>query len=116
MRVRFLTLVITIAMISSVGGTSVLARPATDPKTPAEEAKTSPNSIPAAKDKPNKLEGDLRKLVSDAKAGKVAPRAQQFPNTKRNNLSTGAKIGIVAAIAGVIFALVVISKLNSDDD
>ena len=114
MRVKLLSLAIAIAVISSVGGTSVFARPATDPKTPAEEAKASPNSIPALKDKTTKLEGDLRKLVSDAKAGKVAPRAQQFPNTKRNNLSTGAKIGIAAAIGGLIFALIVIHQVNSD--
>lgn len=118
MRVKLLSLAIAIAMLSSVGGTSIFARPATDPKIP-EEAKASPNSVPAGKDRAAsnvKLEGDLRKLVTDAKAGKVAPRAQQFPNTKRNNLSTGAKIGIVAAIGGLIFALIVISKLNSDDD
>ena len=113
MKPRFLSLAIAIAMISTVGGTSVFARPANDPKTPAEEARVSPNSIPAAKDSP-KLEGDLRKLVADAKAGKVAPRTQQFPNTRRNNLSTGAKIGIVAAIGGLIFALIVIHQVNSD--
>lgn len=119
MKVKFLSLVIMMAMLSSVGGISVFARPATDPKSVVEGPKASPNSIPPAKEQApgaGKLKGDMLKLVGDAKAGKVAPRTQQFPNTKRNNLSTGAKIGIAAAIGGLIFALIVISKLNSDDD
>ena len=118
MKARFLSLLVAIAMILSFSGVSVFARPATDPKSVVEDAKTSPNSIPPAKEQPgaSKLKGDMQKLISDAKAGKVAPRVQQFPNTRRNNLSTGAKIGIAAAIGGLIFALIIISKLNSDDD
>jgi hypothetical protein len=117
MKAKFLSLVITIAMILSVGGVSVFGRSATDPKTAVEDAKTLPNSTAPAKEKApgtNKLKGDMLKLVADAKAGKVAPRAQHFPNTKRNNLSTGAKIGIAAAIGGLIFALIIIHQVNSD--
>jgi len=53
--------------------------------------------------------------VDDAKAGKVAPRSgPQLPRSQRNNLSTGAKIGIVAAIAGVIFVLIVVHQVTND--
>ena len=86
---------------------------------PPKKPELCPTRFPPEKIGPGrklKLEGDLRKLVADAKAGKVAPRTQQFLNTRRNNLSTGARIGIAAAIGGLIFALIVISKLNSDDD
>ncbi len=115
MRIRVLSLAIAIALISGVSGTSAFARSATEPA--VDDAKTSPNSTAPAKEKApstNKLKGDMLKLVADAKAGKVAPRPQQFPNTKRNNLSTGAKIGIAAAIGGLIFALIVIHQVNSD--
>lgn len=117
MRTRFLSLAIAIALISSVSGTAAFARSATEPKSAGDDVKTSPNPIPPAAEKApntNKLKGDMQKLIADAKAGKVAPRAQQFPNTKRNNLSTGAKIGIAAAIGGLIFALIVIHKVTED--
>jgi len=114
LRPVFLALVM---VTSSVVATPVFARSVTEPKAPVEKAKASTGSAPAAKDQaaPNaKLKGDMQKLLTDAKAGKVAPRAQQFPNTRRNNLSTGAKIGIIAAIAGVIFVLIVLHQVNSD--
>jgi hypothetical protein len=117
MKAKSLSLVVTIAMILSLGGAAVFARPTTDPKSVEDDTKTSPNPITRAGEKTpstNKLKGDMLKLVADAKAGKVAPRVQQFPNTKRNNLSTGAKIGIAAAIGGLIFALIVIHQVNSD--
>ena len=56
----------------------------------------------------------MLKLVAAAKAGKVAPRPQQFPNTRKNNLSTGAKIGIAAAIGGAIFLIIVFHELSKD--
>jgi hypothetical protein len=62
-----------------------------------------------------KLRGDVLKLVSDAKAGKLKVPAQQFPPpTHRNNLSTGAKIGIIAAIGGAIFLIWMLHSINSD--
>ena len=117
MKIRIFSLAIAIALISSVSGVSVFARSATEPKSAVEDVKTLPNPDPPAREKApstNKLKGDMLKLVADAKAGKVAPRTQQFPNTRRNNLSTGAKIGIAAAIGGLIFALIVIHQVNSD--
>ena len=117
MRIRLASLVVAVAMISTLGGTSVFAHPVSDAKITVGETNTSSKAAPSAKDetKPGeKLKVDVLKLVADAKAGKVAPRQSQFPNTKRNNLSTGAKIGIAAAIGGVIFLIIVLHKLNSD--
>jgi hypothetical protein len=114
---RLLSLVIGMSLITAVWGASVVCR-ASDHVAPTPDAvKTVPNPAPVAKEKekPNpKLKGDMEKLLSDAKAGKVAPRAQQTNYPKRNNLSTGAKIGIIAAIAGGIFAIWVIHTVNSD--
>jgi hypothetical protein len=56
----------------------------------------------------------MEKLVADAKAGKVAPAPQQFPPATRNNLSTAAKIGIVAAIGAGIFLIVMFHQLSKD--
>lgn len=57
----------------------------------------------------------MLKLVADAKSGKVAPHsAPQFPRSQRNNLSTGAKIGIVAAIGGAIFLIIMFHELSKD--
>lgn len=120
MRGRLLSIAILVAMISTVSGTSVFARPAGDSRPSGEEAKVSPDKTASTKEKgietklETKLKGDMQKLLADAKAGKVAPRPQQLPNGGRHNLSTGAKIGIIAAIAGAIFAIIVIHQVNSD--
>jgi len=67
-----------------------------------EPAATKP-SQPTTKIQPNeKLKADMAKLVADTKAGKVKMPVQQFPPPYRNNLSKGAKIAIVAGIAGAI--------------
>src|ERR1700686_2083547 len=100
MRIKLVSLAVVVAMISSFGGTAVFANAVSDPKTPAAETETSSKSAPSAKieTKPDeKLKVDVLKLVADAKAGKVAPSSgPQFPRSKRNNLSTAGKIGIVA--------------------
>jgi hypothetical protein len=88
----------------------------------ADGTKTSkPTSAPeirAASEKGSqpgaKLKKDMEKLVADAKAGKVAPAPQQFPPATRNNLSTAAKIGIVAAIGAGIFLIVMFHQLSKD--
>jgi hypothetical protein len=61
-----------------------------------------------------KLKRDMEKLLADAKAGRVAPRQQQFPRAAKNNLSTTAKIGIIAAIGGAITLIVVFHELSKD--
>jgi hypothetical protein len=53
--------------------------------------------------------------VADAKNPRAKVPAPQFPQpTSRNNLSTGAKIGIIAAIGGAIFLIWMLAVLNSD--
>ena len=117
MRARLLSIVMSLALISTIGGTSVVARTALESTLSGEESKTSSGKASSEKGKAAenaRLKADMHKLLADAKAGKVAPRPQQLPNGGRHNLSTGAKIGIVAAIAGVIFAIIVIHQVNSD--
>ena len=116
MKLKPASLIIAV-LISSLACTSVFARQVTEPRLRDEETKSSPELAAAAQDKaaPNtKLKGDMEKLLADAKAGKVAPRPQQLPNGGRHNLGTAAKIGIVAAIAGIIFAIVAIHQINDD--
>ncbi len=115
MKARLLSFTIVAVMIFGVGGNTVFADTGSDPKT---RVGGKPNSPPSTKNETKsdeKLRTDILKLVADAKAGKVAPHSgPQLPRGGRNNLSTGAKIGIVAAIAGVIVVLVIVHKLNSD--
>jgi hypothetical protein len=98
-------------MICCLCGTSVFGKTGSEPSAKSESALTS-------EAKPNeKLKRDVLKLVADTRAGKIAPaRPSQFKPTHRNNLSTGAKIGIVAAIGGAIFLIIMFRALNSDND
>src|SRR5687767_14627372 len=107
---KSISLATVIALLCCFCGISVYAN-GTDPKavpvrvTPAEKSQAQ-----------EKLKADVTKLVADAKAGKLKVPAQQFPQPKRNNLSTGAKIGIIAAIAGIIVAIVILNHVTSDND
>lgn len=117
MRVKLLSIALVMAIISTIGGTPVFASGANDYRPSGEETRASPGSASTAKEKAGrnaKLKGDMQKLLADAKAGKVAPRPQQLPNGGRHNLGTAAKIGIAAAIAGIIFAIIVIHQVNDD--
>src|SRR6266545_4515519 len=101
MRIRLASMVVVVAVVFSLGGHSVFAHPVSDPKTPVGETGTSSKSSGSTRNDARtdeKLRGDMLKLVAEVKAGKVAPRVPQFPRSQRNNLSTGAKIGIAAAI------------------
>ncbi len=64
-----------------------------------------------------KLRAEIFKLVGDAKAGSnvvTFPRPQiQAP--QKNNLSTGAKIGIAVAVAAAVVAVILISKRCSNE-
>ena len=92
----------------------VVANGKTEPET---KAITTSAPVPAATDvkRNEKLRADVQRLVSDAKAGKLKVPAQQFPApTQRNNMSTGAKIAIVAIIAGTVFLIFMFHAINSD--
>jgi len=100
-----------VALMCCFCGVSVYAN-GTDPRVPTVKAATPAEKSQAQE----KLKADMTKLVADAKAGKLKMPAQSFPQPKRNNLSTGAKIGIIAAIAGAIVAIVILNHVTSDND
>lgn len=97
---RMVSIATTVAMLCCFCGVAAYAKGEPESKEPA----ASKPAQPTAKTQPNeKLKADLGKLVAETKAGKrsVIP-ATQFPPPYRNNLSKGAKIAIVAGIAGAI--------------
>ena len=100
-----------VALLCCLVGTSTYARSSSDPKEPKVKSETPAEKTQAQE----KLKADVTKLVSDAKAGKLKVPAQTFPQPTRNNLSTGAKIGIIAAIAGTIVLIAVIVHVTSDN-
>jgi hypothetical protein len=114
---RITSVLLASLLILSLGVVSVYGKTASDSTPPPKNPETSAESARStAESKRNeKVRADMAKLVSDAKAGKVAPKPQHLPTT-RNNLSTGAKIGIAAAIGGAIFLIIMLRALNSDDD
>lgn len=89
-------------LICCLTGTSTYARSSSDPKEPKVKSETAAEKTQAQE----KLKADVTKLVADAKAGKLKMPAQHFPQTKRNNLSKGAKIAIGAGIAAAVIFIV----------
>ncbi len=109
---KLVSLASVFALASCFCATSAYARTGSDPKE-AEVKSATPAEKTEAQEK---LKADVTKLVADAKAGKLKMPVQSFPQPKRNNLSTGAKIGIIAAIAGAIVAIVILNHVTSDND
>jgi hypothetical protein len=95
---KLVSLATVVALVGCFCATSAYARTGSDPKEPEVKSATPAEKTQAQE----KLKADVTKLVADAKAGKLKVPAQHFPQPKRNNLSTGAKIAIVAGIAGAI--------------
>jgi len=111
---RLMTLPLVLALALFVCSTSVFAdgSKASEPGTSPEVRETSAKGVSKAN---AKLKTDMEKLLTDAKAGKVAPRPQQFPQTGRNNLSKTTKIAIlVAAIGSAIFVGILLHDLSKD--
>ena len=102
-----LVLTLSVCSVSALADSTKTSKPASAPeiKAVSEKAPSKPGA---------KLKKEMEKLVADAKAGKVAPAPQQFPPATRNNLSTAAKIGIVAAIGAGIFLIVMFHQLSKD--
>jgi hypothetical protein len=107
---KVVSLVVAVTLLCCLYGTSTYAKSGSDPKEPEVKSATPAEKSQAQE----KLKADVTKLVADAKAGKLKVPAQQFPQPKRNNLSTGAKIGIIAAIGGAIVLIAILVRLNSD--
>ena len=117
MKRKLLSLITAIAIISTLSASSAFARAVNTSVPAGDDAATSgvPARSATAKVDPNpRLKSDMQKLVSDAKAGKVAPRPQQLPGTNRSNLATAAKIGIIVGIAGIVIAIIAIHQANND--
>ena len=111
---KFASLVLVIALVSTLGSSSAFANSPTKPDAKRNvadvpgETKTSDNNKVQSNEK---LKADMAKLVADAKAGKVAPTERpQIRPAKSNNLSKGAKIAIGVGIAVAVVAVVLIAK------
>jgi len=108
---KLISLATVVALVCCFCGISAYARSGSDPKEPIENPATPAEKSQAQE----KLKADVTKLVADAKAGKLKVPAQQFPQPKRNNLSTGAKIGIIAGIGAAVFLIWLLVTLSDDD-
>ena len=96
---RLVSFATVVTLFCCFTGIAAYAKDGSETKEPA----AAQPSKPIEKAQPNeKLKADVAKLVADAKAGKLKVPVQHFPQPKRNNLSTGAKIAIIAGIAGAI--------------
>lgn len=105
---RLVPVALAIALACSVCGKTASATPSD----PAEKVKASDSSTASTDGKKqarsgDKLRQDVLKMVAEAKAGKSTIPSPQT-QTKRNNLSKGAMIAIVAGIAAVIVVLIVV--------
>ena len=107
---KLVSLATVVALVCCFCATSVYAN-GTDPRVPPGKTVTPAEKSQAQE----KLKADMTKLVADAKAGKLRMPAQSFPQPKRNNLSTGAKIGIIAGIGAAIVLIWVLVTLADDD-
>lgn len=102
---RCASLALTLALIWTLGGTSVLADSTRTDKKVADPSTSTGKVAP-----PNeKLRAGITKLLADAKAGKgtLAPSSQQQP-AKSNGLSKGKKIALGVGIAVVVVAVIVV--------
>lgn len=101
---------VVIALVCTLGGISAFANTPSDPEVKLK-AETSSTSTDASKKEaqPNAgLKTGMDKLITEAKAGKVAPAARpQIQPAKSNSLSKGAKIAIGVGIAVLVIALIV---------
>lgn len=107
---KFASLMLAIALVCTVGGTSASANTTSEPDSKSKMATSSePGTAAGKEENPNeKLRADVRKLVADARAGKVAPATRSHIQPARsNNLSTKAKVAIGVGIAVIVLALIV---------
>jgi hypothetical protein len=105
---RIASLTLVTLLVFTFCRTSAYARTSSgDEVKPAENTATGD----AANKQVNaKLRTDILKLVADVKAGKVAPIPKPQQPRNSNNLSKGAKIGIVVGVAVAVIAIIVIVK------
>jgi hypothetical protein len=108
--IKFTSVTLVAALVVVLCGTSAFANNSSHPD---EKTDTSnvPSRVPVTKEvKTNEqLKNNMLKLVSDAKAGKVAmaPKSQIQP-AKSNNWSKGTKIAVGVGIAAAVIAVILI--------
>lgn len=117
---KLASVLIIAAIVCALGGNSAFAR---NPSTPDTnfDTKTDParasSEDPAKKDvKPNeRLKTNLRKLVDEAKAGKVlpAPKSQIQP-ARSNSWSKGTKIAVGVGVAVAVVVVILVVKHERD--
>ena len=111
---RLVPVVLAIALVCSVCGKSVSAR-ASDPEIKVKTADASTTTDSEKRGRSDeKLKQDVLKMVADAKAGKTSIPSPQI-QPKRNNLSKGQKIAIVAGIAAAVVVLVLVYRHKRDN-
>jgi hypothetical protein len=108
---KLASVVITTALVCTLGGTAAVAKNTAPADEKADTAR-SLSEVPAKEEvKPNEqLNKNMLKLVADAKAGKIAPAAKsQIQPARSNNWSKRKKIavGVGIPIAVVVTFLVV---------
>ena len=117
---KLASLVLVTALVCALSGTSAFANTASGPDSKAKTVTTSsePGTLDAKEPKTNeKLRADVRKLVDDARAGKVAPVAKsQIQPARSNNWSTGTKVAVGVGIAVAVIAVIVIVNADKGPD
>ncbi len=111
---KFASFVLVTALVYTLGGASAFADTTSDHESKSKVAATSSEPGTAAGNEANpneKLRADVRKLVSDAKAGKVTPPAKsQIQPAKSNNWSTGTKIAVGVGVAVAVIVVILIAR------
>jgi hypothetical protein len=114
---KFTSVTLVAALIIVLCGTSAFANNSSNPDVKTDTANV-PTGAPAKKEvKPSEqLKNNMLKLVSDAKAGKIAMAAKsQIQPAKSNNLSKGTKIAIGVGIAVAVIAVILIASPAFND-
>jgi hypothetical protein len=113
------SLVLVIALVTTLGGTSALAADSLSSGPGASQPELQPLSDDKATERSDNknLRAGMLELVEAARAGKVAPRERsQIQPAKRNNLSKGTKIAIGVGIAVAVVAVILIAKSPALND
>lgn len=110
---RMSALIIALVLSVPVGGTAAFAKAVSGDEPKSAENTSTPNTTNELKNE--KLRMAIDKLVSEAKAGKVAPEPRpQMQPKQSNNLSKGTKIAIGVGIAVAIVVIIVAAKSDKD--
>ena len=115
---KIASLILVVALITALCGTSAFANNTCNPDAKADTANV-PSDAPAKKEvEPHEqLKNNMLKLVADAKAGKVMPATKsQIQPTKSNNLSKRTKIAIGVGITIAVVAVILIAKSPALND